>query len=131
MILGLPKMTPTDHVLRTLEWMPMRERWNCQRATFMFKVARGMVPDYVTEQFTPLSTVYESGGRSSRGSDAGNFRPPISHGRTEWGRRRCASHGVYLWNSLPGEVKAMERLGPFKRGLRDHLRDGFRFYSLN
>ena len=95
----------------------------------MFKVAKGEVPEYVSERFTPLSAAYADSGRESRGSNSGNFRPPALDGKTEWGLRRSFSRGVYLWNSLPEELKSMKRIGPFKCGLRDYLKSGHNVYK--
>ena len=56
----------------------------------------------------PLSNVYSNNGRESRGSTVGNFAPGTG-GKTEWGRRRFASHGVNLWNGLLKDTKAISK----------------------
>ncbi len=129
-ILGLPRLTSSELVLRSLEWVPIRTRWECQRAVMMFKVARGMVPDYMSAAFTPLSEVYSSSGRESRGATAGNFAPNRIGGKTEWGRRRFASHGVHLWNALPTDTKTIEKLPIFKTSIRHLVKNDFKFYRL-
>ncbi len=130
-ILGLPRLTSTAHVLRALEWIPMKDRWNGQRARMMYKVAQKKVPEYVSDGFTSLSEAYSGSGRDSRGSRSGNFVPCKTEGNTEWGRRRFASHGVFLWNSLPENLKTAQlKEKVFKSRLDQLVRDGLVFYQL-
>lgn len=129
-ILGLPRLSSSERVLRTLEWIPMKDRWNIQRAGMMFKVAQKKVPDYVSDGFTPLSEAYADSGRESRGSSSGNFVPCKSQGNTEWGRRRFVSHGVFLWNQLPDELKSIQKDRNFKVRLENLSKGGLKFYQL-
>ena len=128
-ILGLPKRANGEVALRGLKWIPMTDRWNCQRAVMMFKVANGLVPEYISEAFTPLSDSYAESGRASRGSDSGNFRPCPSIGKTEWGRRRFASHSVFTWNKLPPALKHETKLSRFKSGVKSLAKSGYTFYT--
>jgi len=96
----------------------------------MFKVARNRVPEYMSDEFTPLSEAYSGSGRASRGSSSGNFAPCKSEGNTEWGRRRFVSHGVCLWNQLPNELKIIEKESIFKFRLENLLKGGLEFYKL-
>ena len=88
-----------------------------------------MVPDYMLAAFTPLSNVYSNNGRESRGSTAGNFAPGTG-GKTEWGRRRFASHGVNLWNGLPKDTKAISKLQNFKTSVKYLAKNNYKFYRL-
>lgn len=128
-ILGVPKLTPTEEVVRDLSWTPMKTRWNCQRAVMMFKVARGLVPRYLSDRFTSLAATNSGEGRVTRGQTQGGFRP-VSSG-TEWGRRRFASHGPFLWNQLPADVKATQSMTVFKSSIKKlPSRSNFTFYKL-
>ena len=129
-ILGLPSETSSETVLRKLGWLSLPDRWNIQRAAMMFKVARGLAPSYLTNGFTAMSAERPADtSRGTRGSDAGNFLPPKSD--TEWGRRRFASHGVFLWNGLTPEIKAADTILNFKNRIKKYVKDGHNFYSPN
>ena len=127
-ILGVHKHTPTDEVVRDLNWTPLRARWNCQRALMMFKVANNRVPSYLASGFTSLSKAYSDGVRVTRGQMDRNFKP--SPAGTEWGRRRLASHGSYLWNALPKDVKATQSITVFKSSVMKLPSSGYKFYTL-
>ena len=129
-ILGLPNRTSREIALRALKWIPMDARWNCQRAVMMFKVSRALVPRYISDTFTSLAASYAASGRASRGVDCGNFHPCPSVGKTEWGRRRSASHGVFLWNNLPPELKKETKLSRFKASVKSLAKSGYSFYHL-
>ena len=126
-ILGAPKLTPTDQVLGMLHWTPMKTRWQCQRGIMMFKVAKGLAPRYLTESFTPLTESYSNTGRVTRGSTNGNFHTPSSG--NDWGKRRFASHGANLWNNLPTSVKNIHELPSFKCAIKSLGKHNYPFYS--
>ena len=129
-ILGLPRLTDSDTVLGKLGWTSLPARWDSQRAVMMFKVARRMVPEYMRESFMALSSSssYTANNRVTRGSASGNFQ--VSESVTEWGRRRFASHGAFLWNELPLNIKCIENLSHFKGAIKTHIRRGQSFYQL-
>ena len=125
-ILGAPKLTPTAQVLHDLNWTPMTARWQCQRAVMMYKVAGGLAPRYLTDCFTPLQETYSEGVRGTRGRSYRNYRPCSSG--NNWGKRRFASHGAYLWNDLPPEIKSLE-FARYKSAIRSLGKCNFKFYS--
>ena len=126
-ILGLPRLSSGDEALMRLQWTSMTDRWHCHRAVLMFRVAHKMVPRYISDSCTALSEYYHESGVRTRGCASGNFRAQCSSG-TEWGKRRLASHGVYLFNNLPSECKAARTIGAFKRMITSLGRSGFNFY---
>ena len=46
-----------------------------------------------------------------------------------WGRRRLVTHGVYLWNDLPPEVKNSKSITCFKSSVRNLAKRRFKFYD--
>lgn len=127
-ILGLPRLTPTEEVLRILGWTPVADRWQCQRAVMMYKVATNQVPGYLSRSFTSLAKSYSASGRVTRGATECNFQVSQAS-KTDWGKRRLVSHGVFLWNGLPAEVKAAKSNQSFKHQVNKLARDGFDFYQ--
>ena len=86
----------------------------------MYKVTQGLVPEYLSSLFTPLD-------RNTRGKTFKNFR--LGPAGRNWGKRRLAFHGAELWNQLPPQVKAINKLGQFNGAIKKLARDGFKFYS--
>ncbi len=100
------------------------------RAVMMFKVARNLVPSYTSNSFTPLVKSYSTSGVTTRGRSHGNFATTESAPKTDWGKRRLASHGVYLWNGLSTDVKTIEKLFKFKMAVNNLSKSGFTFYNI-
>ena len=119
----------TEEALGVLKWTSVTERWNSQRAVMMFKVAYGLVPEYLSCGFTKLDECYSEGDRVTRGRAHGNFRPCPSG--NEWGRRRLAHHGVHLWNSLPTVIKVCDTIDQFKSAINGLVKQNFKFYRFN
>ena len=126
-ILGLPRLSSGDEALSRLRWTPLSARWQCQRAVMMFRVSRNLVPGYIADRFTPLSAFGSGDGVRTRGCAQGNFRPAC-RSRTDWGKRRFASHGVFLWNELPSDCKDCDKIGAFKTQVKSLAATGFNFY---
>lgn len=118
----------TDEALRDLKWIPMADRWLYHRAVMMHRVTRGLVPAYLSRGFTKLAESNSDDRRVTRGQTEGNLRPCPSG--NEWGRRRLAHHGTYLWNSLPSHSKSLDKLPEFKSQLKLLIRNKFQFYRL-
>ena len=99
-----------------------------QRAVMMYRVTEGLVPQYLSRGVTKLEGCNPEGGRVTRGQTQGNVRPCPSG--NEWGRRRLAHHGAYLWNSLPSDVKTSQSLNQFKSAVRNLVASNHKFYRL-
>ena len=129
-ILGLPKLTPRDDVIRRMNWIPQRARWQCQRAILMYKVVKKEVPSYILDNFTSFSSTNrpnETERVKTRAVVSNDFiAPPCGR---EWGRRRFTAHGSHLWNGLPPEVKASKSVSSFKNSVQKIARNGFKFYE--
>ena len=49
MILKVPKLTPTDDVLKELNWSSLQDRWNKNKMCFMYKVLQNDCPAYLQD----------------------------------------------------------------------------------
>jgi hypothetical protein len=117
----------SEEAFRELRWEGMTVRWTCQRAVMMYRVSRGLVPPYFANRFTSL--IERNPARPvTRGQTQGNFSPCLSG--NEWGRRRMASHGVFIWNDLPAATKGCDTLLSFKCNLKKLSREKHKFYTL-
>ena len=122
-IMGL---NSSDEAMDKLKWTPVDVRWSYQRAVTMFKVAHGLAPSYLSDKFKSPSESRRH-GPVTRGQTTKNFEPSASV--TNWGRRRLASHGVFIWNNLPGPLKLCAKLHEFKTQLKFLIRQKFNFYE--
>ena len=92
-ILGLRKYDHISDGLRSLKWLPIREKLILNDATMMHKCINKLVPDYLANMFKLRSQVHN---RQTRSSGALNI--PLC--RLSTGQRSFAFRGAKLWNSL-------------------------------
>ncbi|CAH3142389.1 unnamed protein product, partial [Porites evermanni] len=89
-ILGLRKYDHISDGLRSLKWLPIREKLILNDATMMHKCINKLVPDYLADMIT----------RSSGALDI-----PLC--RLSTGQRSFAFRGAKLWNSLNDNIKSL------------------------
>ena len=103
-ILGLRKY---DHILdglRSLKWLPIREKLILNDATMVHKCINfknNLVPDYVADKFILRFQVHNRQTRSSGALDIPLCRLSI-------GQRSFAFRGAKLWNSLNNNIKSLK-----------------------
>ena len=97
-ILGLRKYDHISDGLRSLNWLPIKERLILNDATMMHKCINKLVPDYLVDMFKLRSHVHNRQTRSSSALDI-----PLCHLST--GQRSFAYRGAKLWNSLNSNIK--------------------------
>ena len=96
-ILGLRKY---DHILdglRSLNWLPIKERLILNDATMMHKCINKLVPDYLVDMFKLRSQVRNKQTRSSNALDI-----PLC--RLSTGQCSFTYRGAKLWNSLNNNI---------------------------
>ena len=91
-ILGLRKYDHISDGLRSLKWLPVREKLILNDATMMHKCINKLVPDYLADMFKLRSQVHNRQIRSSGALD-------IPLRRLSTGQRTFAFRGAKLWNS--------------------------------
>ncbi|XP_053400521.1 uncharacterized protein LOC128557298 [Mercenaria mercenaria] len=115
-----------------LDWLPVSKRVDQIILCHVHKIRYGSAPDYLGENFVPLSTVHTRNTRSSvvaqsnlvdcDGSylfrDTGQFSKPRVRG---FGERSFASKGVQLWNNLPQSIRDIPVQSRFKAAVKKHL----------
>lgn len=113
-------MSPRGHVdqqsLKQLGWLSVRDRVRYFRLIHVFKISKGLAPDYLVGGFTPVASVH---GHNTRGSMSDYHISKES--RTAL---KCSSFGVTAkreWNSLPRELKLLPNIGLFKSRLRKYF----------
>ena len=113
-ILGLRKYDHISDGLRSLKWLPIREKLILNDATMMHKCINKLVPDYLADMFKSRSQVHNRQTRSSGALDI-----PLC--RLSTGQRSFAFRGAKLWNSLNDDIKSLKCPRNFRRHLANVL----------
>ena len=100
-ILGLRKYDHISDGLRSLKWLPIREKLILNDATMMHKCINKLVPDYLADMFRLRSQIHSRQTRSSGASDI-----PLC--RLSTGQRSFAFRGAKLCNSLNDNIKSLK-----------------------
>mgnify|MGYP006350081127 FL=1 len=107
-----------DHitpVLRSLHWLPVRQRVTFKIATLTYKIMSNNQPSYLSELIKPKSNV-----RTLRSSNMHLLAVPARI-KSENGRRSFAFAAPTVWNSLPLEARSATSLCCFRRLVKTHL----------
>ena len=107
-ILGLRKYDHISDELRSLNWLPIKERLILNDATMMHKCINKLVPDYLVDMFKLRSHVHNRQTRSSSALDI-----PLC--RLSTGQRSFAYRGAKLWNSLNSNIRSLKCPKNFRR----------------
>ena len=113
-ILGLRKYDHISDGLRSLKWLPIREKLILNDATMMHKCINKLVPDYLADMFKSRSQVHNRQTRSSGALDI-----PLCRLSTR--QRSFAFRGAKLWNSLNDNIKSLKCPRNFRRHLANVL----------
>ena len=100
-ILELRKYDHISDGLRSLNWLPIKERLILNDATMMHKCINKLAPDYLVDMFKLRSHVHNRQTRSSSALDI-----PLC--RLSTGQRSFAYRGAKLWNSLNSNIKSLK-----------------------
>ncbi|XP_067050289.1 uncharacterized protein [Acropora muricata] len=103
-----------DHVtplLIELHWLPVRQRIVFKILLYTFKALHGVTPMYLTELISPYIP-----RRALRSADQLLLEQP-THKLKSIGLRAFSVCALYLWNSLPFEIKSGASVSIFKAKL--------------
>ncbi len=51
MLIGAPRLTPTEHVFKELKWTDISTQWQQQKLCMVFKISKGDAPEYMLNYF--------------------------------------------------------------------------------
>lgn len=114
LILKCNRYTPITHMLETLQWQSVTKRLTFSAMIFIFKIVKGLMPTYFKQFIKFNHEVHEHCTRS-----ANNFH--IDRSNTSKGINSLFVRGLVEYNSIPNEIKACDKLVPFKRELSKYL----------
>ena len=111
MILRVPKMTPTQDVLRELKWCSLQDRWDKSKNCFMNKLINKQCPDYSTmkEYFVKVQQCHNHNTRHAESNGLHQIKI-----KSESGRRTFQYSGAKNWNALPASLRKSESYNVFK-----------------
>jgi len=106
--------TDAKLLLRSLHWLPVKQRVTYKMATLTFKVLSSSMPTHLNDLIQPAVPV-----RPLRSSDV----PVLSAARTrtEFARRAFSVAAPHTWNSLPSDIRSCNTLHTFTKHLKTHL----------
>jgi Reverse transcriptase (RNA-dependent DNA polymerase) len=113
-VLKVPRRTHAAPLLRSLHWLPVKQRVIFKLACVTYKVRTSKTPAYLSELlFTPARSI------SLRSST----RPLLAVPRTttEIGKRAFSVSAPNIWNNLPLDVQCSDSLHIFKKRLKTFL----------
>ena len=106
--LGLRKYDHIPEGLKSLNWLPIKDRLKLNDATMVFKCIHNLAPDYLANKFRLRFCVHDRKTRSANTLD-------IPFCRLSTGQRSFAYREAKLWNSLSDNLKCLEYPKKFKR----------------
>jgi hypothetical protein len=109
------KFDSATECLRTLHWLPVKQRIMFKIALLVFKNKLGKLPTYLS------CLIHEKkNSRSLRSSNKDLLDVPKLKG-TMFGRRSFSFAAANVWNDLPEKLKQCVSLAKFKKDLKTHL----------
>ena len=101
-------------LMRSLHWLPVRQRITYKLALLTFKVNHTGSPHYLHSLLQPRVC-----SRSLRSSAAPTFEIPRH--RTNIGKRAFSVAAPIVWNNLPATLRLCNSVDVFKKLLKTHL----------
>lgn len=99
-ILSADIRTPVNDMMNTLQWNKLNDRWLNQMLILTFKCLKGMVPGYLSSQFTFMHNIHSKGTRSQT-----NFALYEPKWKINAGRRTFHMRAAKIWNNLPTDIR--------------------------
>lgn len=115
LVSGTRKYEHITPVMKSLHWLPIRERIDFKVLLLTFKALHGLAPSYLTElieTYTPA--------RSLRSQSKHLLLVPHTRLKS-FGDRAFAKAAPVLWNSLPLHIRTCDSLPSFKSLLKTYL----------
>ena len=105
-VLRLRKYDHISEGLRSLNWLPIKDRLKLNDAIMVFKCINNLAPDYLANEFELRSCVHDRQTRSASTLD-------IPFCCLSTGQRSFAYRGAKLCNSLSSNLKCLKCLKKF------------------
>lgn len=115
LITGARKFESITPHLRSLHWLPIRQRIDFKIAVLVHRCLHGSAPSYLAELIIPYCPP-----RALRSASLYQLSVPASRLKS-YGNRAFSVFAPRLWNSLPLSIRSAQSLGQFRSLLKTHL----------
>ena len=116
MIFGMRKREHITPALKSLHWLPVKQRIEYKTSLLCFKHFHSQTPPYISELLLPYTT--------SRTLRSTNDRTRLNNPRFKlknYGQRAFSRFAPSVWNKLPSALRESKTVSAFKSGLKTHL----------
>lgn len=115
LILGCERLTPRSFMLDCLRWMSVRQRVEYNTLVFIFRLTKGMAPQYLTDTIVYGSDVHQHFTRQAREIRLLNFKMTSTQNSLFY-------KGYRLFNMLPEATRNSDNLRDFKKFCKSFVR---------
>ena len=113
-VCNAPYRSPSAPMLKSLHWLPIKQRIRYKIATMTYKIRLSQKPNYLRELIVDYRPA-----RTLRSSSDDQLLIPRVHTKTAARAFRVAAPEI--WNSVPNEIRTLPSLQQFCRRLKTHL----------
>ena len=115
LLTGTKKYDHITPVLKKLHWLPVKSRIDYKILLLCFKALHDLAPKYLCDMIRKKKP-----GQELRPSSIRELEVPPSKTKT-YGDRAFSYIAPTLWNSLPSNIRKIDKLQTFKSKLKTHL----------
>ena len=108
------KFDHVTHLLRQLNWLPVKQLLYYRDSVLTDKYFKGLAPKHLVDKFTKSSSIH---ARHTPKHDL--LHTPLH--RTASGQRTFAYRGTYIWNNLDNNIKQCVSFQSFKQAIKGQL----------
>ena len=112
-----PSSNDIEPVLEDLHWLPVAQRIHYKILLLTFKALQGLAPAYLSEL---LKLETKTSSVTTRNTNTNRLEPKTTRTKT-FGDRAFSAAAPFLWNSLPKNVRLINKIEPFKTEIKTYL----------
>jgi len=106
-------------LLKTLHWLPVRQRIAFKILLIVYKAMNGQAPSYISELISLKSNAHSHNLRSS--NDKWLLKMPTSKTKVTLGDRAFSCAAPKMWNKLPLSIRKSQSIISLKSELKTHM----------
>ena len=115
LVTGLTRSVSIEKLIKVIGWLSLSDRRLFQKAVTMFKIKKGLAPEYLTNLLPPL-VAERTTFNLRNASNVSTVRR-----RTQLFAESFLPSTVEFWNSLPTAIQNINSLESFKKALKDSI----------
>ena len=115
LLCGIGKYDHISPTLKSLHWLPVKQRIEFKISVLVYKCLNGLAPQYLCK----LLHFYAKDRDLRSADDKTLLEMPQS--RTKFGERAFCYYAPKIWNSLPKDMRSSKSIDTFKKKVKTHL----------